>query len=976
MHRAAGRRFIGLLALLIPVSLARGQDPDYLSIVTSYSDLVVISQVDQYNPAHPRTTKYTCPAGDDPALVPCNYMNVNLFITHLLFLQDAFPEEFGSMTLYEYASTMGFRLTRRYFTGWIFAYDDGEGGHFYGFDFYEDPGDPTGPMRADEILPLYNRLAETFLLRPLYYMPHREYDIQSALLWGDNVPFPITFPETTPPPQYSAYTTGTNYGRVRVLSPAEFDLANATGDLNWQDILVLETVPFDIQNVIAGLVTAQPQSELSHVTIRMGLRQTPNAYAQNASDAFAAIDGRLVRLEINRDGYVVIPDVDPAEAEAWWDAHRPRLEGVHAPDTTYDSLDSLTAMNLDTDPTTPVLRYGGKATNLGRLYRFLPARYQVPGFAIPFRYYREFMESNLITDSSVSPPQIRTYQEYIESLLANPQFRSDSRYRASRLGAFREYASKNAIVDPALVSQVAAKIATEFGGTDVMVRFRSSSNIEDSLEFNGAGLYESTSVCADDTFDGDELGPSHCNPNEPDERTIERGLVKVWTSLWRPQAFEEREYYQVPQELAGMAILVTLAFPDEASNGVAFTGDPTLGASGGFVINVMPGDISVVSPPAGQLPEKDVVHVVDGRVERIVRSHASSLMPPGEWVLSEDQLTSLGLVLDFVRARYPVDLQGHDPDTVLLDLEFKFTQAGELILKQIRPFLVAGGLIPNSPLTHRIVVPETTFLYGRPKEPSLDTVAEDMSLLSRIEFTSGTLILPTDLVTTGLSLVRSFVIGPAEQEAVPAGPSRLVPSRADTFDVLDYTESFAIPGATIDLTAQFHLPAAEADHTLDEALLRSMPCTAEVRFEGGGTRTILFGPPAYTHYPIYTYRLRLADGRVIILRCRYMIWYINIGPVAFLSAHVVSPENTMEQQSYFRLFLLTDTSFLERPTFFIRYDAPIDDVYGLMVREETADPPTYRVCELDADLQCIRDLEVVEAVKIPAFDPAYGFILR
>jgi hypothetical protein len=74
------------------------------------------------------------------------------------------------------------------------------------------------------------------------------------------------------------------------------------------------------------------------------------------------------------------------------------------------------------------------------------------------------------------------------------------------------------------------RIEEVFGRAGGMVRFRSSSTMEDLLEFNGAGLYDSTSACAAADLDLDGRGPSHCDPSQPDERGIERALKRVWAS--------------------------------------------------------------------------------------------------------------------------------------------------------------------------------------------------------------------------------------------------------------------------------------------------------------------------------------------------------------------------------------------------------------------------------------------------------------
>jgi hypothetical protein len=55
-------------------------------------------------------------------------------------------------------------------------------------------------------------------------------------------------------------------------------------------------------------------------------------------------------------------------------------------------------------------------------------------------------------------------------------------------------------------------------------------------------------------------------------------------------------------------------------------------------------------------------------------------------VLDDEQLRELALLLDAVRASYPVDATPPEGTEVMLDLEFKLTADGVLMLKQIRPF--------------------------------------------------------------------------------------------------------------------------------------------------------------------------------------------------------------------------------------------------------------------------------------------------
>ena len=103
------------------------------------------------------------------------------------------------------------------------------------------------------------------------------------------------------------------------------------------------------------------------------------------------------------------------------------------------------------------------------------------------------------------------------------------------------------------------------------MRIRSSTNVEDSEEFSGAGLYDSYSGCLADEFDVDEIGPSLCDPNEPNERGVFRAIRRVFASFYNQNAFLERIRYSVNESEVGMALLAHHSFPDEIelANGVA-----------------------------------------------------------------------------------------------------------------------------------------------------------------------------------------------------------------------------------------------------------------------------------------------------------------------------------------------------------------------------------------------------------------------
>ena len=269
---------------------------------------------------------------------------------------------------------------------------------------------------------------------------------------------------------------------------------------------------------------------------------------------------------------------------------------------------------------------------------------------------------------------------YLQAALhADEVFLGEGAYRREALDELREDIRASE-VDPELVSALYDAIVLAEGSDRVMVRFRSSSNAEDAVSFSGAGLYDSTSVCAADSFDDDDEGPSLCDPDQPDERTIERGLLKVWASLWRVGAWEERAWYGIDQLSLGMGILVDTRSKDEQANIVAFTGVPSDPEDERFLVNAQVGWLDVVSAESGVWPERSLLSLSSsGQVTGIERVTETS---EGGVVLEDERLEELGAALWQVQQVYPLEVDA------MLDTEWKVQEDGRLIIKQVRPFRV------------------------------------------------------------------------------------------------------------------------------------------------------------------------------------------------------------------------------------------------------------------------------------------------
>lgn len=634
-----------------------------------------------------RATKYMVPVRDDPTLIPALVQNANRYPVHMEFLASVLMP---GLDLATYTALVNLRATRQYYAGNLVRIEDPVQGTLYGFTAYA-ANRQAEILEPSEVRWIREQLGAVVTAGPLAYTfePFDAMGPAKAQAWIDPG-FPVWFPAQ----QYvttEVYTPGTAYGRVRRFTIEAFE--PAAGLVGWRDIVVLDTVPFDIESVVAALVTGGRQWELGHVSVRLARRGTPNLYVRDALDELAAWDGRLVRLEAaNGSGATndtwSVTEVPQAEAEAWWAAHRPGAPTVPVADREYGSLDTLTSMDVDDTPVPLVSRFGGKAANLARLYALLDPAYQVPGFGIPFAPFEAFLDSTYLTDPRVSPPDEVTLREYVRRLASDPAVAADAAYRKALLADLRDGIETGGVIPPALVEAVATRIGGVFGGTGVRVRFRSSGNVEDDLVFSAAGLYDSTTVCADDSLDGDGVGPSACDGTEGNERSIERGLRRVWASLYNDRAWDERDWYQVPQEDASMAILVTLGFPDEQANGVAFTGDPSDPSDARYLVNAQVGDEKVVTNDPSKVPEADRLEITDGQVTHIDRVRSSTLATPGVPVMNDALLKELGALMAEIDAAYPLDLAGHARSEVLLDIEFKVQKGtSQLKLKQIRPFL-------------------------------------------------------------------------------------------------------------------------------------------------------------------------------------------------------------------------------------------------------------------------------------------------
>ena len=103
------------------------------------------------------------------------------------------------------------------------------------------------------------------------------------------------------------------------------------------------------------------------------------------------------------------------------------------------------------------------------------------------------------------------------------------------------------------------------------IRFRSSSNAEDSKTFVGAGLYDSFSGCLLDDIDGNTKGPLQMRSYRVQGAGRLPAIRKAYASFYNDNGFLERLRHGIDESQVAMGLLVHYSAPDETemANGVA-----------------------------------------------------------------------------------------------------------------------------------------------------------------------------------------------------------------------------------------------------------------------------------------------------------------------------------------------------------------------------------------------------------------------
>ncbi len=287
------------------------------------------------------------------------------------------------------------------------------------------------------------------------------------------------------------------------------------------------------------------------------------------------------------------------------------------------------------------------------------------------------------------------------------------------------------------------------------LRFRSSTNVEDSVDFVGAGLYDSYSGCLADAIDLDAEGPCGCDPNRESEKDIFQAIRQVFASFYNDNAYLERLRRGLDETQVGMAVVVHHSFPDEIelANGVA-----TLerdGAESNITVTLISqqGSVSVTNPEDNSIPEEVTVTLLpSGSIVPPKLVTASSLVRLGDTVMTwSDDYTELTSLLvrvsdEFARTTGKTDY--------ILDIEYKKVApggealpAGGLVIKQVRQVPSSNGTqtpyLINQPTSFEVYTGEVAL------KDTVDVFA-DHRLKSRWTLQTRNTILDCNALNEGL----------------------------------------------------------------------------------------------------------------------------------------------------------------------------------------------------------------------------------
>lgn len=357
------------------------------------------------------------------------------------------------------------------------------------FSFWE--GDRANVWHIEKA---YKKLQETFYLANIVQFQTHSNSQERVASQLALLPY-VTSDTLYRTSDYKPFFCAKSVGRLRLVSNPEDDSVFIPGE-----IVVLASALPDITPV-AGIITEQFSTPLSHLALRARAWGIPHIGLKNAVSLLQPYDGHYVFFSADRSGYEI--RLATAEEIAGAEQKEPHAQVVTIPkaDLTRQPLAKIATIESV---------YGTKAAMLGKVKKLLEGRFKVPeSFSIPFYYYAEHLKNSGV-------------EAKLKELLQQTAFKTDRNYRKSKLEAIRQ-----AFVAFPLSKSFLDECYREMQELTVKGVFvRSSTNAEDLKGFTGAGLYDTVA-------------------NVKDKKALEEAIKKVWASVWNLKAYEERQRFGI-----------------------------------------------------------------------------------------------------------------------------------------------------------------------------------------------------------------------------------------------------------------------------------------------------------------------------------------------------------------------------------------------------------------------------------------------
>lgn len=507
------------------------------------------------------------------------------------------------------------------------------------FEFWEGDLIP-----AEQIQLAYDVINKTFFV-PVAFKPNslRQDEVTKSLAGMQR----ILQSDIAKEQEYQALNIAKGLGRIHIIAKLDDHV-----EIGSNEILVLDEVPVNLPPV-AGIITSQPSTPLSHINLLAKGWGIPNAYIKNAKELLKQYDGWWVSFETLRENYTI----KRADMNQLREYQRRQAERLDVMKPRFN-LSEVRLLSLAQQRSRSSLSFGGKSANLGEVLNArLPGIIVPNGFTIPFYYYDEFVKRNKL-------------DEVIFGLLNDQKFVHDPAYRREKLVQLRR-TIESAEFDPKLKQMVLQKVASEYAGKGLFVR--SSSNSEDLPNFSGAGLY--TTV-----------------PNVRGDQQLIDAIRKVWASLWNFEAYEARERASVDHSKIFMAVLLQEGINSESS-GVMISADPFDTDNKGAIYISAKRGLGIKVVEGQRIAEQVIFRPRTNAVQVLTRSAEDSLLTFDEkGGVKEVPITGDRVVLTdevirrLVKATTDIKRVFGNRDQ---DIEWAYMK-GQIYIVQSRPFVPGG----------------------------------------------------------------------------------------------------------------------------------------------------------------------------------------------------------------------------------------------------------------------------------------------